>query len=34
MNRNETKERHKPFGGPPKTKEKNLAAPRADGEGG
>jgi len=32
MNRNETKERHKPFGGPTKTKEKNLTAQSADGE--
>jgi len=26
MNRNETRARHKPFGGPPITKEKNLTA--------
>ena len=32
MNRNETKERSKPFGGPTKTKEKNHMAPSADGE--
>jgi len=31
--RKETRERHKPFGGPPKTKEKILTAPSADREG-
>jgi len=30
--RKETRERHKPFGGPPETKEKILAAPSADRE--
>ena len=31
--RKETRERHKPVGGPPKTNEKILTAPSADGDG-